>query len=52
MGYNRGGRRRNDRLKRRKRHEQRLAAKVAEQVKPATGGAPGQPATADAAKVP
>jgi hypothetical protein len=35
MGYNRGGKRRTDRLKRRKRQEQRLAAKTAAQAKPA-----------------
>jgi hypothetical protein len=29
MGYNRGGKRRTDRLKRRKKHEKRLATKAA-----------------------
>jgi hypothetical protein len=35
MGYNRGGKRRTDRLKRRKRQERRLAAKTPAQAKPA-----------------
>jgi hypothetical protein len=35
MGYNRGGKRRTDRLKRRKREERRLATKTAGQAKPA-----------------
>jgi hypothetical protein len=35
MGYNRGGKRRTDRLKRRKRQERRLATKTAAQTKPA-----------------
>jgi hypothetical protein len=38
MGYNRSGRVRKDRLKRRKKYEQRLARKAVEQTKaPAAG---------------
>jgi hypothetical protein len=45
MGYNDGGKRRTDRLKRRKRHEQRLAKKAAAaQTKPASS-APASPAS-------
>jgi hypothetical protein len=40
MGYNRSGKTRKDRLKRRKKHEQRLARKAAQSQAPPAGGTP------------